>query len=472
MKAAEEGRPWRGRTPASAAPRAPVAAARTGARWPAGPRNQQNRQKSTFAGPDRSGFLRGRLGGTALAAQWFGARMSTPLGWRPPRPLQNLSARQVDLLVVFIVLIAIELPLAFGIDGSCPWWGYLVAALTALPLIFRRQAPLLTMLAVSVAELVYIGLDLPDIWSIYGPLVAIYTASRLSEPFIRRLTLALALLAIMAHSMLDTTDFQEFSFLVTCTVTAYLLGWAVRTNAAYTEALEERAHRLEQEQQLEAERATSAERARIARDMHDILSHAVALIVVQAESGPLVVRADPARAEASFDAIATAGRDAMAQLRRLLGMVPRDPAELGRAPQPTMDDVPRMIETVRATGLQVEHTVEGTPTPLPTDTELAVYRLIQEALTNTVRHARASRAEVRLSFSRTELAVLVLDDGIGPAEAEPGRGGRGLVGIRERVAACGGMVRIGPRDGGGFAVAAEIPLAHKDFPVSRVERGR
>ncbi|MCK2237065.1 MULTISPECIES: sensor histidine kinase [unclassified Crossiella] len=398
--------------------------------------------------------------------------MSTPLGWRPPRPLQNLSARQADLLVVVIVLLAVELPLGFGLGGGPPpWWGYLVAASTALPLLFRRQAPMLTMIAVSVAELVYIALDLPDIWSIYGPLVGVYTVSRNSEPLIRRITLALALLAVVVHSGLDQMDFQEFTFLTTCSVTAYLVGWAVRTNAAYTVALEERAHRLEQEQQLEAERATSAERARIARDMHDILSHAVALIVVQAESGPLVVRADPARAEASFDAIATAGRDAMAQLRRLLGMVPRDPAELRRAPQPTMDDVPRMIETVRATGLHVEHSVSGAPAPLPPDTELAVYRLIQEALTNTVRHARAGRAEVRLSWSRAELAVLVLDDGIGADSPAPGRGGRGLVGIRERVGACGGVVRIGPREGGGFMVTAEIPLAHKDFPVSRVERG-
>lgn len=468
MEAAkEEGRVRRVRAPVVR----PLTTSSTTPPWQLDPRNPQNRQNRTPSAPDPSAHTGGRLGGTALVAQWFGARMSTPLGWRPPRPLQNLSARQADLLVVVLVLLAVELPLAFGIGGVSPWWGYLVAALTALPLLLRRQAPMLTMLAVSVADLVYIGLDLPDVWSIYGPLVGVYTVARHSEPLIRRVTLALALLAVGVHNMLDPMQFQEFTFLITCTVTAYLLGWAVRTNAAYTLALEERTHRLEQEQQLEAERATSAERARIARDMHDILSHAVALIVVQAESGPLVVRNDPARAEASFDAIATAGRDAMAQLRRLLGMVPRDPAEVGRAPQPTMDDVPRMIETVRATGLRVEHTVDGTPSPLPPDTELAVYRLIQEALTNTVRHARAGRAEVRLSWSRAELAVRVLDDGIGADLTEQqGRAGRGLVGIRERVGACGGMVRIGPRDGGGFAVTAEIPLAHKDFPVNRVER--
>ena len=181
--------------------------------------------------------------------------------------------------------------------------------------------------------------------------------------------------------------------------------------------------------------------------MHDILAHAVTLMVVQAEAGPVVVRRDPERAELAFEAIADAGRDAMTQLRRLLGVLKADEAQ--RLPQPTLDELPGLV----AGTASLE--VTGERRPVPPDTEIAVYRIVQEALTNTVKHARAQHVAVRLNWSADELEVSVVDDGQGPQATVAG--GHGLVGIRERAAACGGTAEAGPRPGGGFEVRARLP---------------
>lgn len=170
-------------------------------------------------------------------------------------------------------------------------------------------------------------------------------------------------------------------------------------------------------------------------------------MVVQAEAGPVVVRSDPARAEQAFGAIADAGRDAMVQLRRMLGVLKADEGQ--RLPQPTLAQLP---ELVRGTA---ELEVTGEPRPVPPDTEIAVYRIVQEALTNTVKHAAARHVAVLLYWSSDQLHVTVTDDGRGKA---PGTvGGHGLIGIRERAAACGGTAEAGPRPGGGFEVRARLP---------------
>jgi signal transduction histidine kinase len=181
--------------------------------------------------------------------------------------------------------------------------------------------------------------------------------------------------------------------------------------------------------------------------MHDILAHAVSLMVVQAEAGPVVVRSDPERAERAFDAIAHAGRDAMVQLRRLLGVLKADEAQ--RLPQPTLAELPDLV------GDSASLEVTGERRPVPPDTEVAVYRIVQEALTNTVKHARARQVAVRLEWGREELVVSVADDGQGPSATVAG--GYGLIGIRERAAACGGTAEAGPRADGGFEVRARLP---------------
>jgi signal transduction histidine kinase len=236
----------------------------------------------------------------------------------------------------------------------------------------------------------------------------------------------------------------------------------VRSRRGYAAELEVRARHLELERDLEAERSALRERARIAREMHDILGHAVSLMVVQAEAGPVVVRSDPDRAIAVFDAVARAGREAMAQLRRLLGLLAADGTSAGRlAPQPRLADLDAMIDAVRDSGLAVTVHQVGQPGPVPADLESAVFRTVQESLTNTVKHAGATHAEVRIEWAQEELLIRVSDDGRGDsAQDREYPAGRGLLGIRERAAAFGGTMNCGPdNSGAGFVVTIRIPVS-------------
>jgi signal transduction histidine kinase len=188
--------------------------------------------------------------------------------------------------------------------------------------------------------------------------------------------------------------------------------------------------------------------------MHDILSHAVSLMVVQAEAGPVALPANPARAEAAFDAIAAAGRDAMAQLRRILAVLTDqdDP----HAPQPTLDDLPTLVEQVSRAGPTVTLAVSGVRGALPADVEVAAYRITQEALTNIVKHADAQHADIRLHHQDGTLTIEISDNGHGAGHRA---GGHGLIGIRERASACGGTMTAGPReDGPGFRVRVSFPV--------------
>jgi signal transduction histidine kinase len=238
-------------------------------------------------------------------------------------------------------------------------------------------------------------------------------------------------------------------------IAAYAIGRASAVSRAHAVALRERAERLEHERRVEAERAAERERARIARDMHDILSHAVSVMVVQAEAGPVVLGSDPARAEAAFDAIASAGRDAMIQLRRILAVLRTDDGP--HAPQPTLDDLSTLVDKASDTGVIMTYAVCGEPSPVSADLEIAVYRITQEAITNIVRHATADRADVRLIWEHDTVTIDIADDGRGaPPRPVPGNG---LIGIRERAAACGGEATTGPRpDGRGFQVRARFPI--------------
>jgi signal transduction histidine kinase len=215
--------------------------------------------------------------------------------------------------------------------------------------------------------------------------------------------------------------------------------------------LEERTHRLAETQEATAAR----ERERIAREIHDIVAHSVSLMVVQAEAG-LVLVADADRAATTFGTISDTGREALTQLDRALGVLRGDGPS--RQPVTGLDDLPELIDRARLSGLDVELIEDARPDAVPADLGAAAYRLVQEAVTNTVKHAGARRIRIRLRWQGTGLRVEVSDDGRGPATA-PAASGRGLVGMRERVHAFGGELRTGPGDGGvGFLVTATLPL--------------
>lgn len=376
--------------------------------------------------------------------------------------LRTANPYVLDSALAALVLFAVSLQWIFPDEGDdrLTWQGWLIGAATAVPLVWRRRAPFAAACAVSVATPAQAVYHAPPPDVMYGGMVVLYTMAALGKPWQRRLMLVGWLIGV-SLTMMHKEEPQpfEYAFHLLSVVCAYGFGVLARVQRAYTAELEDRARRLERERAADTVRAIAQERSRIARDMHDVLAHAVSLMVVQAEAGPVVVRSDPARAEAAFDAIATAGRDAMTQLRRILGVL-KDPQGNGgpwRLPQPGVAELPGLVRQVaESTGLRVELRTSGTPRPLPPDTEVAAFRVVQEALTNTVKHAYAASAIVELEWAEDQLTLTVTDDGRGPAS---GHGGHGLIGIRERAAACGGSAHAGRGPEGGFRIVVRLPAA-------------
>ncbi|MGB8944633.1 MAG: sensor histidine kinase [Streptomyces sp.] len=368
----------------------------------------------------------------------------------------------VDTALAAAVLFAVSLQFLFPDEGGDPLspGGFALGAGTAVPLIWRRRAPMIcaSVIAVFTPAMALYHRPPPDVC--VGGMVALYTVAALSTPLQRRVMLAGWLAgAAVTMTFKEHAEPYEYPFHLLSLISTYALGAFARVQRAYTAALEDRARRLERERATETARAVSQERSRIARDMHDILAHAVSLMVVQAEAGPVVVRSDPDRAVGAFDAIAGAGRDAMVQLRRILGVLRESsPPDGGRVPQPTLAALPQLASLVEHTGLRVELTEFGRARPLAPDVEVAAYRIVQEALTNCVKHAGATRVDVQLRWGEDGLTLWVQDDG-GGLRISQEDAGHGLVGIHERAAACGGTAEAGNGPDGGFRVAVRLPTA-------------
>jgi signal transduction histidine kinase len=234
------------------------------------------------------------------------------------------------------------------------------------------------------------------------------------------------------------------------------LGAYVRQRSLRLTAVEDRAAVLEQELAREAELATAQERARIARELHDVVAHGLSLMVVQAEAAEELLAHTPQAAAQPMQRVQDTGRQALGEMRRLLGVLrAADPGPETTAPQPSLTRIPELAREAAEAGLEVDVVVEGEPVELPLGLELTAYRIVQEALTNTRRHAGATRARVRLAYSAERLCLEVTDDGRRP----PGsREGHGLIGMRERAALYAGTLEAGPAPDGGFRVLAELPL--------------
>jgi signal transduction histidine kinase len=238
---------------------------------------------------------------------------------------------------------------------------------------------------------------------------------------------------------------------------SWLVGDNVRARRAYTAELEERAVRLEREREEQGVRAVAEERARISRELHDVVTHHVSVIAVQAGAAGEEATTDPAR-EALW-LIQQTSRQVLTELRSMLDVLQIDEAGQELAPQPSLREVDQLVAQSRTAGLPVELVITGQQRELPAIVDLAAYRIVQEALTNTRSHAGAAHARVELRYSDAALALEVTDDGrVVAGQAGNGGGGRGLVGMRERVALVGGELEVGPRPGGGFRVAAVLPL--------------
>ncbi|MCF3174427.1 sensor histidine kinase [Streptomyces sioyaensis] len=249
-------------------------------------------------------------------------------------------------------------------------------------------------------------------------------------------------------------------------VLAWVLGDSMRTRRAYWAQLEERAARLEKEREAQSRIAVAAERARIARELHDVVAHNVSVMVVQADGAAYVLDAAPEQTRQALETISGTGRQALAEMRRLLGVLRTgEQAEGGEyVPQPGVEQLEDLMDQVRGAGLPVDFRVEGEPRELPSSVALTAYRIVQEALTNTRKHGGPHvGATVRVSYRDEDLDLLVEDDGRGAQQELYEEGGadglgHGLIGMRERVGMVGGSLTAGPRAGGGFRVSAVLPL--------------
>ena len=241
---------------------------------------------------------------------------------------------------------------------------------------------------------------------------------------------------------------------------AALAGFALRDRRRHVSQLAELAHQLELARDENARAAVAGERARIARELHDVVAHSVSVMVVQAGAAEEVLGADPVKAREPLRSVQDTGRQALVELRRLLGVLRTDHSEAALAPQPGLDQVGALAAQVREAGLAVELRVDGARDGIPAGVDLAAYRIVQEALTNVLKHATASHAAVHVGYRPDAIELQVLDDGHGPIGAgHDGAGtGQGLIGMRERASLYGGVVEARPRAEGGFAVRARLPV--------------
>ncbi len=361
---------------------------------------------------------------------------------------------------ITLAAIALSLPPILGReDGHAHPWAFVLVLLTTLPLIVRRCWPVPVFATIVTAALVA---GLFDHNAVAGPavIVALYTVAAMSE---RRDAVVAAAVVVLITVTLTLVfagrDWWFDSIFLTGLIAAALaLGLYAATRRAYLAELHDRAERAERERDQQGELAASAERARIAREMHDIVAHHLTVMVALSEGAVAAAPEAPERARDTMRLVSETGRQALADTRRLLGVL-RDRNETdARDPIPDLSGLDDLIETVRAAGLPVQLRTRGAAADLAPGVQLAIYRLVQEALTNTMKHAGAdARAVVTLAYLPGEVGVTVADDGVGAGDGLLGRGG-GMTGMRERVAAYGGVIESGAGTGGGWTVSATIPV--------------
>jgi signal transduction histidine kinase len=365
----------------------------------------------------------------------------------------------IGLPLVLAVIATAELATNEEVEGPTGA-GVAFALLTTLPLIWRRRAPvalLAWLLALfALADFKYNFADAAG-----SPFVAlllgVYGAGAYGDR--RRVPVAIALLLTFLVGSLATSSepVGDFFFIGGIMFAVFGAATVVRSRQELADALAARTVELEHEREEKARLAVAEERARIARELHDVVAHNLSVIVLQAGAERRAMGDERPETAEVLDTIERTGRTAMAEMRRLLGMLRRSDDELALAPQPSLAYLDDLVEQVRDAGMPVELHVEGEPRTLAPGVDLSAYRIVQEALTNALKHAGPARARVTVRYDRDHLDIEIADDGAGEAAESPA-GGHGLVGMRERVALFGGDLATGRRREGGYAVRARLPL--------------
>lgn len=372
----------------------------------------------------------------------------------------------LDLLLALALVAVLETEVAsehlHPYAASVPLLALFVGVLA-----WRRRMPFLVVLVGFGATLIAAAAGVSQhkpFSPIFAVFVALYSLALYATP--RRAVVGLVYALGCAYLQIafamhygESYGGTDFGFIAVVLLAPWLVGKAMRGRVEHIDVLALRAQKAEREREQRALEAAREERARIARELHDVIAHSVSVMVVQAGAAEEVLRQAPERALEPIRAVQDTGRQALAEMARLLGMLRRDGEELGLAPQPGLDDLETLIEQTRLAGLPVELRLEGRPRPVPLGADLSAYRIVQEALTNARKHAGKASAAVTVRYSPDALELEIVDDGGGSGDGDVSAGGHGLVGMRERVALFGGDLHAGPQPGGGFRVHARLPLA-------------
>jgi signal transduction histidine kinase len=352
-----------------------------------------------------------------------------------------------------------------GSDGpgrSLDALGIGLILLQTMPLMWRRRAPVLVLAVTAAALFLFSVLGYFRSLAAFGFLVALYTVAAHRD---RRKSVPAGVAAGVVVFLILVTGKEPLepdALIAACLFVgaAWFLGDGLRIRRGQVVLLEDRATRLEREGEEVTQRAVGEERRVIARELHDVVAHNVSVIVAQAGAAQRIFDTQPVEAQGALGAIEELGREALVEMRRLMGFLRTDTDdEATRSPQPGLNNLEVLVRQVREAGIPVMLKIEGVPQPVPAGLDLSAFRIIQEALTNIVKHAGPARAEVVVRYEEARLEILVADDGTGPNDQPDGPRPRyGHLGMRERVALFRGELRTGPRPGGGYEVAASLPL--------------
>jgi signal transduction histidine kinase len=367
----------------------------------------------------------------------------------------------VDALIAVALLLLTVLQVGLGApSGGSRTAALLFAPATTLPLAWRRRVPLAALGVIAAAVIAQSLATVPPVsfGTFLAMLLAIYSVAAHGGRREALVGAAIGAVAVIVQGLREAGDASAFEVVygIVYFGGAWVLGRALRRRRLASLELQGRAARLEREREERARAAVAEERGRIARELHDVIAHSMSVIVVQAGAAEQILENDSARAREALRSIRRAGNDALEEMRRLLGILRHDDEELTLAPQPSIARLDELLGQARAGGLPVELVVDGQPRRLAPGVELAAYRIVQEALTNSRKHAGAASAQVIVRYAPDALELDVVDNGR-PSQTGEGAG-HGLVGMRERAALYGGVLEAGARPEGGFAVHARLPL--------------
>ena len=335
-----------------------------------------------------------------------------------------------------------------------------MALVVAGALLFRRRAPFIAPLVASAAAIAFTLLDPAGAYDtstlFFVLLLAAWAAGALIEP--RRAAIAIGAVLLAGWMVLlraPGVPWTEALWFSLPLAGVFGLSAVSARHSERARSAEERARRSEEE----ASRAVHEERNRITRELHDVLAHSVSVMTVQASAVRRRLTPEQEREREALLTVEETGRQALAEMRRLVGIMRTEEDSVALTPQPGLGTLPALVEQVRQSGLPVELRVEGEPVALPAGVDLSAYRIVQEALTNTLKHAGPARAWVAVRYAGDDVEIEVENDGRSDGGGDGDGAGHGLVGMRERVALCGGELHSGPRPGGGYRISARLPVA-------------